>query len=203
MQRHISDVSVIVTREYISGIESTDTSQSPMRKVVFYVLGDTLFVQDIYPSISFFGRDASWETIVKAGAPCEIMSFIEKTITILDSEFANEYLYELSLAYPESEDLIYKAPDKDNNHVDVKNGVIFAWGENEKTFRFLSLQNKDEIRDISLDNDGYATYAMILLYTYILYTYEYLPKLRHTANNIAQTYIDKINNALSDLPSVY
>lgn len=191
MQTDMSDLSVIVSNE---DEDNQNTSSPPMRTDVFYVIGDTFFVHNICPSISFFGKDVSSQTSDEVTAACEIMMFIDNTITILDSRFANEYLKELSVVYlNKGAPLFRNVPDRYGNFLDIQHGLVVAWEENATTFRFLSLRNKEDIKENkALDKKKSGIDAVTLIYTYILSSYEHLPDLRQTANNIARKYLNEI-----------
>lgn len=194
MDKKLENLSVTVMVEHDDSTTiDADTSYPAMRKIVFFMHKDVLIVRNICPDVSIgYTNDMTIDTHHK----CNLMSFINNIVTILNSSHANAFLSDLALAYPEGYGLVSFVPDRNNDLIDIRHGFVLGWEKDASTFKFLSLRNKDEIDDETSPDQEYAVYAMALIFSYIVLSYKLLPSMYDTARDITEKYLRKLDGGL-------
>ena len=173
--------------------EDADAVCPKMRKVVFFMQGDTLMVRDMSPEIQYCQDDDLDEDQTQT---CELMAFINSAVTILNSPFANAFLSDLALVYPAGEGLVRYIPDRNRDIVNICHGFIIGWEENATSCKFLSLKNKDEIEEEDVPSEQeHAADAISLIFSYILLSRDTSPIIREHGHTITGKYLGKLEGA--------
>lgn len=166
---------------------------------VFYKNGGTLVVLESDSQIPFpydNVRETYGEIEVKRITHVE--TFIMRTVEILKSRFANDYLTELSETYPESEPVALETITADGSTTSLRHGFVVGWSEESETIGFISAAYKDADNDNG-DNavDKRPITAMMMLFSYALFTHSRSPILREIGDRVSQKYMNLLSHDVS------
>ena len=191
----------VMTKERLGDDINDDKDTSGKATFAFYKEGDMLCVAERDQNIPF-----PYENIREKYGNIEVMPiryveiFITRTMEILKSRFANDYLTELIKNYPNNHPMKTEAiTPEDGNTASLRYGFVVGWSEDSETITFMSMKYNDADNDnINNEEDSNPVTAMMTVFSYMLFTHSHSPMLREMGGRISKKYMNLLGH---DIPS--